>query len=129
MGHVNYGAALIEAGRPAEALPHFESTFANTGMVIALFGIMHANQEIGRKEEARQILVRLQQMYREQVLSPAMLAWAHLTVGDIEEACPLLETALAERDTRLSLFVHLPQFDIVCEDKRLTRILRQMNLR
>ncbi len=129
MGHVNYGAALIEAGRPAEALPHFEATFASTGMVIALFGIMHSHHELGRREEAEQGLDRLRQMHREGVCSPAMLAWAHLTVGKIEEAFPLLETALAERDTRLSLFVHLPQFDVVREDDRLVGILRRMNLR
>jgi TolB-like protein len=128
MGHVNYGAALIEAGRPAEALPHFEATFANTGMVIALFGIMHSHHELGRREEAQQGLDRLRQMHREGACSPAMLAWAHLTVGKIEEAFPLLETALAERDTRLSLFVHLPQFDVVRADDRLIRILRRINL-
>ncbi|MEI9977619.1 MAG: winged helix-turn-helix domain-containing protein [Edaphobacter sp.] len=128
MGHVNYGAALIEAGRPAEALPHFEATFADTGMVIALFGIMHSHHELGRREEAQQGLDRLRQMHREGLCSPAMLAWAHLTVGKIEEAFPLLETALTERDTRLSLFVHLPQFDVIRADDRLIRVLRQINL-
>lgn len=128
MGHVNYGAALIEAGRPAEALPHFEAAFANTGMVIALFGIMHANHELGRRKEAQQVLDRLRQMHREGVCSPAMLAWAYLTVGEIEAAFPLLEIALAERDTRLSLFVHLPQFDVVRADDRLIHILRRINL-
>ncbi len=128
MGHVNYGAALIESGRPAEALPHFEAVFANTGMVVALFGIMHSQHELGRREEAQQKLDRLREMYREGVCSPAMLAWAHLTVGEIEEAFPLIETAFAERDTRLSLFVHLPQFDVIRRNDRLIRILRRMNL-
>ncbi len=90
MGHVNYGAALIEAGRPAEALPHFEATFASTGMVIALFGIMHSHYELGRREEAEQGLGRLRQMYREGVCSPAMLAWAHLTVGRLKRLFPCL---------------------------------------
>jgi hypothetical protein len=41
----------------------------------------------------------------------------------------LLETALAEHDTSLTPFLHLPQFDPVRKDHRFIGILRRMNLR
>jgi TolB-like protein/Tfp pilus assembly protein PilF len=128
MGRVHYGATLIELGRPGEALPAFENAFASTGMPVALFGIIHSYQELGKSQEAHRYLDRLRQMHRDGACSPAMLAWAYLTTGAVEEAFSLLATAVSERDTRLSLFIHLPQFDCVRKDERFSRILRRMNL-
>jgi tetratricopeptide (TPR) repeat protein len=64
------GAALVEAGKPAQAEKVFHETldnFPNNGW--ALYGLMRAQQAQGRKSEAQETAMRLQQ------------AWA----GDLEQ--------------------------------------------
>jgi TolB-like protein/tetratricopeptide (TPR) repeat protein len=129
MGLLNYAGALAHLGRLPEALSAFERAFAGTGLAVALVGVMYIHLKLKRSEEANADMERLKQMHREGNCSPAVLGWGHLAVGDIEGAFPLLEAAIAEHDTRLSLFIHMPHFDIIRDDERFVGMLRQMGLK
>ncbi len=125
---LNYGGALAESGRLHEALVVADQAFTTTGWSFALIGRMNIRRHLGHAEEARADMELLEQHHKEHICSPAMLAWGHMVMGDIERSYDYLEASAAERDANLSLVFHLPNFDPIRHDERFLRILRQMHL-
>jgi len=126
LGLMTYGAALLDSGRPAEALPVLERSFASAPLPITLSAIANARHDIGKQNDARADLDRLFQMHRDGCCSPTTLALGHMAVDEVESAFQWLETAASERDSYLPLLSQLPLLDPIRQDARLVRIYRQM---
>jgi TolB-like protein/Tfp pilus assembly protein PilF len=122
MGLMNYGGALVDSGRPAEALLALERAFAKTPLPTALMAITKAHCDLGRLDDARADLNRLHLMYREGCCSPAVLAVGHLILGEVDSAYHWLEAACAERDSYLPLLIQLPLVDQIRQDARFHRL-------
>jgi tetratricopeptide (TPR) repeat protein len=86
MGLMNYGGALVDSGKPAEAILALERAFAKTPLPTALMVITKAHCDLGQLDAARAALNRLHQMHRDGRCSPTVLAVGHLSVGEVDPA-------------------------------------------
>jgi tetratricopeptide (TPR) repeat protein len=128
MGLMSYGIALVESGRPTEALHVLERAFEKAPLPTALMEIAKAHYDIGQLDDARADLNRLHQMYRDGCCSPAVLAVGHLSMGEVEPAFQWLETACSEQDSYLPLLSQVPVVDQVRQEARFVRLYQRMNL-
>ena len=122
MGLMNYGGALVDSGKPAEAILALERAFAKTPLPTALMVITKAHCDLGQLDAARAGLNRLHQMHRDGRCSPTVLAVGHLSLGEVDSAFEWLEVAGAERDSYLSLLIQLPLVDQIRQDARFLRL-------
>jgi DNA-binding winged helix-turn-helix (wHTH) protein/tetratricopeptide (TPR) repeat protein len=82
----------------------------------------------GRQDRARRELEKLEQLDRRQQLDPVNMLWAHLGVGDKEEALADLEKAYSEHFTILTTLKVEPAFDPLRSDPRFADLLRRVGL-
>ena len=94
--HYYLAEALAQQGAHAEALHEFQQVHAqHSQQSMALTA--HTLALAQRPAEARAILTDLQHRAREQYVSPYCLALIHVALDELDEACRLLEQAVAER--------------------------------
>jgi TolB-like protein/Tfp pilus assembly protein PilF len=122
MGLMNYGAALLDSGKPAEAIPALQRAFAKTPLPTALMALVKAHCDIGQPDAATANLNRLHQMHRDGCCSPTVLAVGHLSVGQVESAFEWLEVAYSELDSYLPILTQLPLVDKIRQDSRFVRL-------
>src|SRR5229473_3132417 len=82
----------------------------------------------GRQELARRELEKLEQLDRRQQVDPVTMLWAHLGVGDKEEALADLEKAYSEHFGMLTTLKVEPAFDPLRSDPRFADLLRRVGL-
>jgi TolB-like protein/Tfp pilus assembly protein PilF len=126
MGMLNYGAALLDLGRAAEALSVVERLFSKTFMPAALCAAAHAHYELGDHAAAKETLSRLYAIKEARGCSPMILALGHVVIHEVEQALQWLEIAFQERDFRLVLMGGIIPFDKIRETERFQRIYRQI---
>ncbi|HZY72487.1 MAG TPA: winged helix-turn-helix domain-containing protein [Edaphobacter sp.] len=126
MGLLNYGAALLDLGRAAEALPVVERLFSKTSMPAALCAIAHARYELGQFSEAKETLSHLYKIRESRGCSPMIMALGHIVIDEREQALEWLEQALKERDYRLVLLGGIIPFDKIRDATTFKRIFQQI---
>jgi tetratricopeptide (TPR) repeat protein len=82
----------------------------------------------GQQERARRELENLDRLSRGQQLDPATMLWAHLGVGDKEEALADLEKAYSGHFSILITLKVEPAFDPLRSDPRFQDLLRRVGL-
>ena len=82
----------------------------------------------GQLERARRELEKLEKMSRHEQLEPVIMLWAHLGVGDKEEALADLEKAYSEHFGILASLKVEPAFDPLRSDPRFQDLLRRVGL-
>src|SRR5712691_1345065 len=82
----------------------------------------------GQQERARRELEKLEQLDRRQQLDPVNMLWAHLGLGDKEEALADLEKAYSEHFSILTTLKVEPAFDPLRSDPRFADLLRRVGL-
>src|SRR5713101_3731168 len=82
----------------------------------------------GRQELARRELEKLEQLDRRQQVDPVTMLWAHLGVGDKEEALADLEKAYSEHFSMPTTLKVEPAFDPLRSDPRFADLLRRVGL-
>src|SRR5713226_5122412 len=82
----------------------------------------------GQLEKARRELEKLEQLDRRQQLDPVNMLWAHLGLGDKEEALADLEKAYSEHFSILTTLKVEPAFDPLRSDPRFADLLRRVGL-
>jgi DNA-binding winged helix-turn-helix (wHTH) protein/tetratricopeptide (TPR) repeat protein len=82
----------------------------------------------GQQERARRELEKLEQLDRRQQLDPVNMLWAHLGLGDKEEALADLEKAYSEHFSILTTLKVEPAFDPLRSDPRFDDLLRRVGL-
>jgi len=82
----------------------------------------------GHKIEAQQVLDRLHTLARQRYVSPTCFAWAHLGLGDVDEAFLWLARAVDAPDRMIEPIKTWPILDPIRSDPRFAVLLRRMNL-
>jgi tetratricopeptide (TPR) repeat protein len=88
--------------------------------------LAHAYALSGRRAEARQILMDLNERAKRSYVSPGAVADLYFLLGDKDRAFVLLEKALDERDNMMVLLKVEPMFDPLRSDPRFTNVLRRI---
>src|SRR6266581_13918 len=82
----------------------------------------------GQPERARRELEKLEKVSRHEQLDPVTMLWAHLGMGDKEEALADLEKAYSEHFGILTTLKVEPGFDPLRSDPRFQDLLRRVGL-
>ncbi|MGE5209488.1 MAG: adenylate/guanylate cyclase domain-containing protein [Alphaproteobacteria bacterium] len=106
--HGNLGNALELKGQIPEAMAEYEKAIALDEDWLPFLG--HLYGTIGRKDEARKILGRLQAIREQHYLDPYNLAIVYLGLGDREQALTALEQSYEERNGNWLSFIRGDRF-------------------
>jgi adenylate cyclase len=122
---VHLGRALIQAGRPAEAVEPLK-TGAATGFLWPLGFLGMAYGRNGQREEARQVLVQMDRLAPSRYVNPVLRACVHLGLKETEKACGEIEAALAGNDPLITILQVDPLFDGIRAHPRVQRVLEAL---
>jgi DNA-binding winged helix-turn-helix (wHTH) protein/Flp pilus assembly protein TadD len=114
----------------------FAQALANTEMLRRLYGegpwywssLAYIYGRAGQPERARHELERLEELSRHEQFDPVIMLWAHLGMGDKEEALADLEKAYSEHFSILITLKVEPGFDPLRSDPRFQDLLRRVGL-
>ena len=123
MGLLNYGAALMLAGRSRDAVPVLERAYAMSPIPAVLPAIGEAYLAMGEKAEVKNIVARLEQVDREAGVPPTVMAMGSLLIDEAEAALGWMEKAFHQHDIWLLLLNQLPLFDQVRNHPRARVVL------
>jgi Flp pilus assembly protein TadD len=123
-------------GRVHQQQERFEEAATATREALRLSGdetlfqasLAHILSLSGKRDEARRILLTLQQRGRRDYLSPFALALIHIGLGETESAFALIETAERQKDPILVNYIRDPQLDPIRGDKRFAALLQRLRL-
>jgi tetratricopeptide (TPR) repeat protein len=121
--------AYVESGR-------FPDAFAEAEMRRRLYGeeplywsrLAYIYGRSGQTERAGRELQKLENLSRQEEPDPVTMVWAHLGVGDKEEALADLERAYAEHSNIMVSLKVEPAFDPLRSDPRFQDLLRRVHL-
>ena len=82
----------------------------------------------GQLGKARRELEKLERLSRHELLNPVIMLWAHLGMGNKEEALADLEKAYSEHFNNLTALKVDPAFDPLRSDPRFQDLLRRVGL-
>ena len=82
----------------------------------------------GQLGKARRELEKLERLRRHELLNPVIMLWAHLGMGNKEEALADLEKAYSEHFNNLTALKVDPAFDPLRSDPRFQDLLRRVGL-
>ncbi len=123
MGLLNYGAALMLAGRPRESVPTLERAYAISPIPAVLPALGEAHLAMGEMEEVRKIVERLKEADREVGVPPSVMAMGSLLIDETEATLGWIEKAFHQHDIWLVLLNQLPLFDQVRNKPRAMAVL------
>ena len=128
-GHATYGWALFMAGRQAEGIAALERAVqlsrSSTAWVSQL---AQAYAMVGRVDDAKAILARLEALPADGYVSPYHFAYIHTGLGNYDRALDYLEQAYAQRAGAISSIKGSFLFRALRDQPRFIALLRKMNL-
>jgi len=83
---------------------------------------------VGRRDEAVEILDRLEAESRRRYVSPYLLGWIHTVLGNRDEALARLEQAVATHAAYTPWINSWSEYDSLRSEPRFQALLRRMNL-
>jgi eukaryotic-like serine/threonine-protein kinase len=135
--HVDYchayldaGSALLAQGKPAQALEWYQKGQKLDSSVRSYDAfIVRALAPLGRREEAAEILARLEEESKQHYIRAEILAMGYAAVGDFDKAFALLERAFQARSAGL-IYLHLdPGYEPLRPDPRFAELVKRIGLR
>ena len=123
------GLAYQQKGMYKEAIADFQKGLKLSGspLVLALLG--HAYAASGKKAEARQVLIDLQELPNQRYVSPYTVGAIYAGLGDKDKTFAWLEKAFEESDIWMMNLKVDPVFANIRQDKRFTDLLGRAGLR
>jgi serine/threonine protein kinase/TolB-like protein/tetratricopeptide (TPR) repeat protein len=121
--------ALTQRGMYAQAIEEYKKSIPLSGDSPdepAMLACAYAMS--GNKKEARKILAELNERSRRQYIAPTSIAFVHIALGEKDEAFAILDRALVEHDTLLTLLNVEPFFGPLRGDPRFQNLLRRVGL-
>jgi len=109
----------IAAAQRAVELSHGAPTF------VGFLGLEYA--AAGHRDQARNILVQLQELSRQRYVTPYLVAQIYAAFGETDEALRWLEIAYRERAAWMVILKVDPRFDGLRSDPRFQDLMRRMN--
>lgn len=129
LAHLWLGRAYQQKKMYSEAIDEFNKTDAALpGWVVTIAGMGHAYGEWGHQAEAKQVLVRLNQMAREKYVTPYGVALVYAGLGDKDQAFAWLNKAVAGRSHWLVWLDRDPRFDRLRSDPRFDDLKKRVGL-
>jgi TolB-like protein/DNA-binding winged helix-turn-helix (wHTH) protein/Flp pilus assembly protein TadD len=128
--HYFLGVGYQALGKAAEALPEFQKAVKlSNGDQDPTAALAHAYAITGRRAEAHKILHDLEHQSKSTYVSPYMIATIYASLGDIDQAFKLLETAYRERSMDLVWNLKTdPRVDGLRSDPRFQDLLRRIGI-
>jgi tetratricopeptide (TPR) repeat protein len=127
--HRLLAGALYQLGRVDEAIAELEIAFAQKRDPVSLAWLAHMLATEGQTARAHAALAQLNELGREQYVSPYNRALAHVGLGDADGAFSLLSEACDSRDPSLVHLALEPRFAPLRPDPRYHAILGHLGLR
>jgi TolB-like protein/DNA-binding winged helix-turn-helix (wHTH) protein len=129
LAHLWLGRAYQQKKMYPEAIDEFNKTDdALPGWVVTIAGMGHAYGEWGHQAEAKQVLVRLNQMAREKYVTPYGVALVYAGLGDKDQAFAALNKAVAGRSHWLVWLNRDPRWNRIRSDPRFEDIRKRVGL-
>jgi TolB-like protein/Flp pilus assembly protein TadD len=129
LAHLTLGWVRMLTGKPEDGLAAMERAVAlasDNTLYLAQLGQAYA--WVGRTDEARDVLRRLEELSRERYVSPYHMAYVHTGLGDHERALDWLERAYEERTGGVFGVKGSFLFAPLRSHPRFRALLRNMNL-
>jgi tetratricopeptide (TPR) repeat protein len=129
LAHLWLGRAYQQKRMYAEALNEFHLTDeALPGWVVTIAGIGNAYGEWGKKKDAENVLVRLDQMSHEKYVTPYGVALVYAGLGDKDQAFSWLEKAILGRSHWLVWLDRDPRWNRLRSDPRFAALKKRIGL-
>jgi serine/threonine-protein kinase len=127
--HWSFGLVYEQTGQLDRAISDFQKAVELSRRSPAMLSALgHAYAIAGKSGEAHKIIDELNEVMKQQYVSPYAMALIFAGLGEQDEAFEWLERAYQDRD---ETFVHLrvdPRLDSLRSDARLTQMMRRINL-
>jgi TolB-like protein/Tfp pilus assembly protein PilF len=127
--HRLLAAALFQLGRVDEAIAELDIAFGQIRDPVSLAWLAHMLATEGQTARAHAALAQLNELAREQYVSPYNRALAHVGLGDTDGAFSWLNEACDSRDPSVVHLAAEPRFAPLRPDPRYRSILGHMGLR
>jgi TolB-like protein/lipoprotein NlpI len=130
LAYLDIGSAHLMQGDPERALEWYRKGQMMSSSVRSYDAyIVRALAELDRKEEAQEILVRLERESKEHYIRPEFMAMGYAWLGDIDRAFDFLERAYQTRSAGL-IFLHVdPGYKPLRGDPRFDQLVKRIGLR
>lgn len=125
VAHMAKGLSYVQQKKYDEAIVELERAKANPDSRGLL---AYAYAMAGKKMDAREILSNLEELSKQQYVSPFPLAIAYTGLRENDRAFEELEKAYAERSWAMGMLRVNPVFDPIRGDKRFASLLQRVNL-
>lgn len=128
--HQTLGWIYLHSGKQNEAIREFQNALELSGAsdtdIQLDLGFAYAVS--GKPEEARRILLKLEQMQQQGVVPSASVAILYGALGESNEAFAWLEKAYQERDPQLTYLTAGRRFEPMRKDPRFRQFVRRVGL-
>jgi eukaryotic-like serine/threonine-protein kinase len=127
--HIGLAWVYMATGRYPQAITELQAEEGGrvpTEIVLASLGQVYGLQ--GKKQEAEKVLAELMQRSKKTYVSPSLLAYVYVGLGDRERTLSALEQAYQEHDQEMIYLKVDPMFDQFHSDPRFQELVRGMGL-
>jgi len=124
--HSIFGVLHQQTGKPDAAIEEFRKAYRlSRGNILQLAYQGHVLGQIGRRDEAEQIITTMDQIAQNRFVPPYAFALVHAGLGDREAVFQWLERAYEMRDAVMVFLPVDPRWDSLRSDKRFQDLLRR----
>jgi len=129
-GHFNLGIGYEGAGKLLEAISEYQRAIEmSNGSDDVTAHLAHAFVRIGKRAEAKKILLDLERKSKTTYVSPYTIATVYAGLGDKDKSLELLEQAFQERSLEASWHIHADlRIDNLRSDPRFQNLLRRAGI-
>jgi TolB-like protein/Tfp pilus assembly protein PilF len=121
------GFALLELHQYDAALTAFRRTIATApGVSVAIGGVVQALVRAGRITDAKTALADLGSPTVPGSIQPSALAWAHVALGNVDEAFACVERGIIEHESFIACLPTFAWWDPMRRDQRFGEILTRL---
>ena len=124
------GVSYIKKSMYKEAMAEFEKAISfSPNDLGGLTGLGYGYAVTGKRADAERVLARLNELSRQEFVSPVWMAKIYSGLGDKDKAFDALERAYEDRSIVTVAFIKTnPMLDPLRSDPRFTELLRRTNL-
>src|ERR1700733_487214 len=128
--HQTLGWMYLHSGKQKEAIREFQHALERSGVEDTdnQLDLGFACAISGQQEEARRILVKLEQMHQQGIAPSASVAILYGALGESDQAFAWLEKAYQERDPQLTYLKAGRRFEPMRKDPRFGQFVRRVGL-
>lgn len=130
LAYLDMGSAHLAQGNPQMALEWYRKGQSMSSSVRSYDAyLVRALAELGAREEAEEILARLERESKEHYVRPEFMAMGHASLGNLDRAFEFLERAFQTRSAGL-IYLHVdPGYKPLRSDPRFDQLVKTIGLR